>query len=277
MARRTTTRQAEVQRQFHAAADSLEPRFKANWNRAIREWTADDRYTKAMRLFSKGETTAFEFINSINATIDALPLSIREGISVMASRGANVQRELMGIDRIKQAEAWARHYAVLRTKDLTASSKDAVRTFIVDAINDGVPVKTLASQIADVLALDQRFAKAAGNYRNGLKALDAKPGRADAQTSQYITRAARARAQTIARTETIAALAHGQVNAIRSAMASGLLAVGTELVWIAAPGCCDACTNLNGEKQSATAPLWGGLYDAPPAHPNCRCSIGVAE
>lgn len=277
MAKTSRSKKAsDVQRRFHDAADSLEPRFKANWNRQVAIWTNDPEMLKAMRSFASGRTTAYDFINTAGLVIDKMPQSLVDGMRVMVAKGYNLQAELAGMDKIKRAGEWADRYAGVRVQDITMATRDAIGTYVTQSIENGVPVNVLAKQIEKVIGNDPRYARAAANYRNGLHAIEAKPGKADVMTEKYLDRAARMRSRTIARTETISALAHGQLEAIRTAMADGLLAPDTKLVWITTPGCCDKCSAIDGDEQPATAPLWDGRYDAPPAHPNCRCSIGVA-
>jgi len=52
----------------------------------------------------------------------------------------------------------------------------------------------------------------------------------------------------------------------------------SQMVWIAAPGCCSKCTSING-KTADVGFAWmidGVAVLNPPLHPNCRCTIGVS-
>lgn len=88
------------------------------------------------------------------------------------------------------------------------------------------------------------------------------------------------RAETIARTETMTASNEGQQEAWSQAADDGLLTGDETQVWIITDDdrLCDECNDLDG----ATAGLdesfqsqSGDEYDGPPAHPRCRCTVGL--
>lgn len=85
------------------------------------------------------------------------------------------------------------------------------------------------------------------------------------------------RAQTIARTESMMAVHQGQREAWDQAVDDGLLPEDAKRTWIVTDDdkLCPICEPLDGE----TADLDGEYVDsieAPPAHPNCRCTEGIA-
>lgn len=89
------------------------------------------------------------------------------------------------------------------------------------------------------------------------------------------------RADLIARTETIAASVNGQQEAWDQAVDDGLLTGDENQVWIVTPDdrLCEICEPLDGVE----APLGGVFespdgdqYDGPPAHPRCRCAVGLS-
>lgn len=83
-----------------------------------------------------------------------------------------------------------------------------------------------------------------------------------------------ARAELIARTELMDAANQGALEAMSSAQDAGLLSANATKVWIASPDACDDCLDLDDEEVALDDDFSSG-DDAPPAHPNCRCSIGV--
>lgn len=72
------------------------------------------------------------------------------------------------------------------------------------------------------------------------------------------------RAETIARTETAAADVQGSLAGWE---ASGVVA---QKEWLTGAGCCDLCTDLNGERVDLDDEFPEG---DPPLHPNCRCDV----
>ena len=94
------------------------------------------------------------------------------------------------------------------------------------------------------------------------------------------------RAEMIARTETSRAANQAALEGYRQ---SGVV---TRKIWLTAPGCCDWCAELDGhvvaleenfynEGDTATSADGRAMYvdygdiDAPPLHPNCRCSVAA--
>jgi hypothetical protein len=231
---------------------------------------------KAMRELASGKISAPTFATQAGTVMEAMPPSLRSGLNVIQLKGLNLQGSLLGIDKVKIAGEWADRFSAERVSNITNASREAINTFLSGAITDGIPPRELAAHIKEVLAVDPRFARAALNYRNGISALEVKPGRVATQTTDYVRRAASQRAKTIARTETQAALAYGQMTALSAARSAGLLDESAKMVWIAAPGCCSKCSSLDG----TTVPVgsaWSlnGLAVTPPMHPNCRCVVGV--
>ncbi len=89
------------------------------------------------------------------------------------------------------------------------------------------------------------------------------------------------RADIIARTETMRASNEGQLEAWDQATEAGLLTGQEQIEWITTPDdrLCPICEPLDGE----TIPM-GGEFDvdgdkisAPPAHPRCRCTVGLSS
>lgn len=141
-----------------------------------------------------------------------------------------------------QAIEWARKHAADLVTQVGKTTKERIRKAVVD----GFAAKSTVDDIAD--AIDE--------------VLDDED-----------------RAEVIARTETMKVANAGQQLAWGQAVDQGFL-TGDELqVWITTPDdrLCPLCEALDG----VTAPLGepfesdGESYDGPPAHPQCRCSIGL--
>lgn len=85
------------------------------------------------------------------------------------------------------------------------------------------------------------------------------------------------RAELIARTESMRAVHEGQREGWDQAVEEGLLTGDERRVWIVTDDekLCPECEELDGETASLDGEYPGG-YDGPPAHPNCRCTEGLA-
>lgn len=86
-----------------------------------------------------------------------------------------------------------------------------------------------------------------------------------------------ARADLIARTETMLAANNGQRQAWDQAVDNGLLTGAERVVWIATEGACHECDALDGEERDIDGEYSGDGADGPPAHPNCRCTEGIVS
>lgn len=88
------------------------------------------------------------------------------------------------------------------------------------------------------------------------------------------------RAETIARTETMAASNGGQREAWAQAVEEGLLNGDEQEEWIVTPddALCEICQPMDGERKPLGGKfnVNGELMDGPPAHPRCRCTTGLA-
>lgn len=88
------------------------------------------------------------------------------------------------------------------------------------------------------------------------------------------------RADKIARTETMQASNDGQLEAWDQAEEAGLLTGDEQKEWIATDGerTCDICGDMDGETVDRGEPfnVDGDDLNGPPAHPNCRCTVGLS-
>lgn len=88
------------------------------------------------------------------------------------------------------------------------------------------------------------------------------------------------RAETIARTETMRASNQGQLEAWDQATEKGLLTGSESLEWITTPDdrLCPICEPLDGQTapRGGTFEVDGDRITAPPAHPRCRCTVGLS-
>ena len=89
-----------------------------------------------------------------------------------------------------------------------------------------------------------------------------------------------ARADKIARTETMRASNEGLLETWAQAEEAGILTGTEQKEWITTPDdrLCPVCEPLDGVNVAldGTFSVDGAEIDAPPAHPNCRCTMGLS-
>ena len=142
----------------------------------------------------------------------------------------------------KTAVDWAAEHAADLIDGISKTTRDDIKDLVETAMEGNFDVDELAGEISSILGDD-------------------------------------ARAEKIARTETIRAANKGQQEAWDQAAEAGLLTGKEKQVWIATPDdkTCPICEGLDGTEAAMGEEFEGeeDSYDGPPAHPNCRCTIGL--
>lgn len=191
------------------------------------------------------------------------------------------------------AVEWANRHAAELIVEITGDTEAAVRALIVRAFEEGIaplPASRLIREsvglteryVQAVLALRQRILDSPGSlqYAGNTPIRVPKSGmsadRLERTLAQYTTRLQNSRARTIARTETMRASNEGQRILWREARNQGLISRRIQQEWITFDPCPEICAPLDGERADLGA-LFPGGYDGPPAHPNCRCTLGLVN
>jgi SPP1 gp7 family putative phage head morphogenesis protein len=177
------------------------------------------------------------------------------------------------------AQRVAERQAARFVADITAETRGALRLLILRSIREGLPPYDAARIIVSMIGLTEKQAAAAWNYRISLIDSGLSLAKVDQAVGRYVTKQIRTRADTIARTEIMAALNTGAQEAAEQAQRDGLLGKNPKKEWLTAGDerTCPLCAPMDG----AQAPLKGtfstpaGTVDGPPLHPRCRCTIAV--
>jgi len=163
---------------------------------------------------------------------------------------------------------------------ITSSVRSGINIAVLEGIEQGTGVPEMARNIQSVVGLNDKQAATLLKRVNRLKA----QGLSDAEVAREKValrkRALKQRARNIARTEMVAARNAGTQQAWNLAVNEGKLDPDMKKIWIMADGC-PICTALAGlEPVPLGQPFDSpdvGFIDHPPAHPSCRCSIGLVE
>lgn len=162
-------------------------------------------------------------------------------------------------------------------REIAHETRLSVRQIIARSIDEGIAPRKAARDIRSVIGLTSRQSAAVQNYRNQLRSAGATQTAARQSAAQYAQKLLNERALTIARTENIRASVMGQLDVWNGAKAQGLLDANSRKLWITAADerRCPTCGGLEG-KTSALDGLFDGQLDGPPAHPRCRCTLGLS-
>lgn len=141
-----------------------------------------------------------------------------------------------------KAVEWVKDHAAKTITGISNTTRDEIKQLVEDAFTQQFDVETLAGEIADLIGDD-------------------------------------ARAEMIARTETMDAANEGQQAAWDQAIDDGLLTGNEKQEWIVTPDdrLCPICEDVDGQTVGLDEnfEVDGDEIDGPPAHPNCRCTIGL--
>lgn len=199
------------------------------------------------------------------------------GKKALRTLDVNVRFDLTNTASIQ----WIDAQAVALTRRVADGAARNVLAVIRSGFTENLTVDEMASAIKPMIGLhpnqlDAVVRRFATTVEGGTD-----PVRAAGQAARYAGDLLSQRAESIARTETIAAEAQGTVAGWNEAVSVGLLDPDTEQEWISgteADGVCSICEPLDKVRVPLGQP-WqtkiGPVYH-PPAHTRCRCAMGLS-
>lgn len=205
------------------------------------------------------------------------------GLSALRSHGIDVRpskatmvMDLAGVNAL--ATQWAQERAASLVQ-ADAEVREYIRLLAAEANESGVTVDQLARTVRDVIGLRPDQVRAVSALQARLMKQGLSPATVARRVERYAAAQLRSRALTIARTETISMLTRGQQLLWEQAANQGAIRRDQFVQeWIVTPD--DRLdTKVCEALDSAQAPL-GGLFEpggfgGPPAHPRCRCAVGL--
>lgn len=173
-----------------------------------------------------------------------------------------------------EAVKWARQNAARLVTNITAETRAAIRETVMKSFETGAGPKATARLIRESIGLTARDAGAVVKRRAEMIARGVSQEVAQKRAEMYAAKLRRSRSLTIARTETMRAANEGQLQLWKQARKDGFLTGNERKQWITADPC-PICAPLSGEKVRLDEDFSIGAD--PPAHPNCRCTIGLVN
>lgn len=178
---------------------------------------------------------------------ERLPKTLRSArirAAVTGSRELAPKISGFAFDRTNpKALEWIEEHAAELIAEVSRTTREAIKEEVEAAFEEQFDVDELTERIADLVGDD-------------------------------------ARAETIARTETMTASNAGQQLAWDQAIDEGFLTGDEKQEWIVTPDdrLCPICEPLDGQtvKLGAKFDTELGKVDGPPAHPNCRCTVALS-
>lgn len=171
------------------------------------------------------------------------------------------------------AATWARSNAATMVKGVSDVTQRGMQEAIALGFEDGIAPKKLSRNLQNMIGLSEFDAAA-------VSAVSAQSGASAG--AALADRLIKRRSNVIARTETIRAANAGQSIFWQQAVNNGLL-TGMELrEWIVTPDdrLCEICEPMEGQRVGLNDEFETGDGDrvfSPPAHPSCRCAVGLTD
>lgn len=181
--------------------------------------------------------------------------------------------------RNETAIAAAENNAARMVKNVSDETRRAIRGIVVRSIRDGIPPRDAAKMIRGSIGMDSRQTAGASNYRAELRTSGLSEERIDKAYEFYTAKKIRQRATRIARTEVMGALNAGSLESWKQAQRDGLLPANAKKKWIVTKddALCPVCRPMKEQEQSFGKKFIlpnGKKVMFPPAHPDCRCTMG---
>jgi hypothetical protein len=283
---------ADAWQQLLAVADRLEPEARARFLAAIAQLReAIDVGAIAEAVANRDPITA-QVLGVVDhqfaVYLDPLLDTMQRAFIDVGRLSASQLTELLGATAVRfdvvdpLAASFATQQVALLVKQITQETQAAIQTVIGRAFTDGLTRRDAAALIRPLIGLTERQALAVFNYREGLTENGVAASRAETLVAQYAARQLRRRADTIARTELMAASHAAQHALWQQAADKGLLeADRTRRKWIVTPDdrLCRVCQPLGDQVRALDepfeSPIDGRTVLTPPLHPNCRCTLAL--
>ena len=314
-------RKADPDDALHALADKLSPRIRKAFlgalNRLKNQISLDD-LADAVKSGDVNQVLSMlaldqrfsDILNgkdsdsNIESFKDALSTTFIEGAATASTDlvpklGFKLSFDLANPEATKFLDS----YTFSSIKDISANTREGIRSVITNAFDSGGSPAEQARLIKSFIGLTDTQSKAVLNYRKALsshntlrstlnralrdgrydktihRAIRTSTGltqsQIDTMTERYEEKYIQYRAQTIARSESLRASNKGQRALWQQARQQGLLDHNVKRVWITGGNSCEDCAELDGLTAGLDDEFAPGIYDPGDIHPDCKCSQGL--
>lgn len=284
---------AESWRRVLEVADRARPGLAALVTRALAEAQSPGAVRAVRAALRRGDYAGAELAAAaaLKGALAAVEARLARDLHALLGAGARVGGPARLAGRFDvlnpRAVEWARTRSAALVTGLVAGQRQALRELTRRVVSGDLTVDAAARLVAGVVGLDGRRAAAlaafAARERGALgpRVREAGRARVERRVARYAERLRRQRARVIAHTEALAATNHGQLEAWRQAQERGLLRGTAGLkVWVVTPDdqLCTWCLPLGGAERRLGEPFASGRFSvqAPPLHPNCRCTLRLS-
>ena len=268
-----------------AMADKIEPQMRNSFLRAVDEMKSNID----MKLLTQSIEQNDRVLSSVAMndrywgrmleSSAKIPVKAFGMAGEIGSQGLSNQFGIKSSFNMKnpRAQAWARASQEKLIVEIGDSTRQGIRQVIGSAFDLGIPSRDTAKVIKEMVGLTERQGTAVFRFRERLIGEGRKADQVARMTKKYETKLLKYRSNNIARTEIAKASNEGLIESWRQAVDQKLLdPKATNVEWLAAydDRICPICAELGGTVYSYID-IESGLAFAPPAHPMCRCTLGI--
>jgi SPP1 gp7 family putative phage head morphogenesis protein len=248
---------------------------KINWQ--IFDEACDKAYDIVGLILIEAGSEAAKYLS--NSIMNRLSQSVNKAMPSIEAAEQGIKLTGLFNMRNPMAANWAASHVGENIKQINSHTRQGVQTIITDALNYGGHPYETARKIRQYIGLTEKQVKGILRYQAKLDAEGRPRAQVDRMVDARIRNRIRARANTIARTETQASACAGQQLHWEDQMNKNYLSNEYfQKEWIVTPDdrLCPICATMDGKRASIDGVFDGG-YKTPPLHPNCRCSFGLVE
>lgn len=293
--RRLTRAERKFYKELHNLADRMQPKVKRGMRNLIEALRKDLTINQLQDAIRMGSTHAV--LSSIQLSrIERYIQPIIDELTMLIKQAAEHSAQLMSRELLQKATVFEmsfnlmnqetvrflRQYKLGLVNSITRTTRDGLRSIIRMGQTHGLTVRQQAMRIRDLIGLTPKQVGALDKFRNNLVGGGWSKAEAEARVLRMAVRQHRARAEAIARTETIRAANAGQQQLWQQAKEQDLLEPEAKQVWIVTSDdrLCEVCEpipsmNPEGVPVNGVFDTPNGPMSGPPAHPNCRCAVGI--
>ena len=283
------TRAPDAYSALHVIAERLEPGLRKVFLDAVAGSLAAIDLERLAALLLAGQIDAAaaaggiaQLTQGLGAVQPILEMGFKQGGQAAASAltrgGLAISFDLTN----PRAVIWAGQYSGALITEIADETRAGIRTLIEAAFTDGLHPYDVARRIRDWIGLTSRQQGAVARLARALHEQGVDPEVVERRTQRYAASQLRYRAKLIARTETLASSNYGQDELWAQAREQGLLSLArTKRVWLVTDDDRldeDICEPMEDQKVGLHEPFvtpQGRTLQVPPAHPNCRCTVGL--
>lgn len=230
-----------------------------------------DKIARLLATAPMDEVISAANANGIGVITTGLTDELSAGIASGAKLAANEIKKVAVIDMLSPGvQDWMKNRSLSMLQDIDNTSIECLKYIIDQGMLEGKTQINIAKDIKRTIGLNARQGEAVSRRWGVLQGQGLKQSQIEKLVNKYADELLKNRAQTIARTETMAAINHGRLELWEQLQEEGALPLEAEKEYLTAVDerVCPMCGPLDGERQPLSGQFTGG-YDAPPLHPNC--------